>query len=92
MAGLSAAEKAGRLSPELQSLLDARKVDVDVQAALFDAGIEDLSLLSAVAISRDELKAFARAHLSLDPGARADDMVKFATVLLFFSFSLAVSI
>ena len=82
MAGLSEAEKAGLLAPELQSLLDARKVDVSVQAALYDAKIEDLSLLSAVAISRDELKVFARAHLGVDPAARPEDMVKFATLFL----------
>lgn len=82
MAALSAAEKAAKLSPELQSLLDSRKVDVGVQAALHDAGVDDLGLLSAVAISRDELKTFARAHLGLDPAARAEDMVKFATIYL----------
>ena len=89
MAALSSAQKAALLAPELQSLLDARKVDVDVQGALHDAGIEDLSLLSAIAVSRDELKTFARAHLGLDPAARADDMVKFAT--LFLSWQSAAS-
>lgn len=82
MAGLTPAEKAGSLAPELQSLLDARKVEVSVQAALYDAHIEDLSLLSAVAISRDELKVFARAHLGLGPASRPEDMVKFATLFL----------
>lgn len=82
MAGLSPAEKAGNLSPELQSLLDSRRVDVGLQAALYDAGILDMNLLSAVAVSRDELKAFAAAHLALDPSVRPGDMVKFATVFL----------
>ena len=82
MAGLSAAEKASRLNPELQSLLDSRRVDVAVQASLFDAGIADLSLLSAIAVTREELKTFAGAHLGLDPGARPDDMVRFATLFL----------
>ncbi len=82
MAGLSEAEKIALLEPELQSLLDARKVGASVQAALHDAGVDGLNMLAAIATSRDELKAFARDSLAIDGSTRAEDVVRFATSFL----------
>ena len=82
MAGLSEAEKIALLEPELQSLLDARKVGASVQAALHDAGVDGLNMLAAIATSRDELKAFARDSLAIDGSTRAEDVVRFATLFL----------
>ena len=83
MAGaLSQAEKIGKLNPELQSLLDARRVDPAIQAALFDAGVDTMGMLAAIAISRAELQTFAKDVLGVDPSAVAGDMVRFATVFL----------
>lgn len=56
MAALTQEEKIAKLEPELQSLLDARKVEVAAQALLFDSGVDSLGMLAAIAISRDELK------------------------------------
>ena len=82
MAGLTEREKIALLEPELQSLLDARKVSSPVQAALHDAGVDGLNMLAAIATTRDELKAFAKDSLGIDGGARADDVVRFATLFL----------
>lgn len=80
--GLSQAEKIGKLNPELQSLLDARRVDPAIQAALFDAGVDTMGMLAAIAISRAELQTFAKDVLGVDPSAGAGDMVRFATFFL----------
>ena len=45
---LSEEEKIARLNPELQSLLDSRKVEKPVQAALSDAGVDSLGMLAAI--------------------------------------------
>ncbi len=83
MAGaLSQAEKIGKLNPELQSLLDARRVDPAIQAALFDAGVDTLGMLAAVAVSRAELQTFSKDVLAVDPSVVAGDMVRFATLFL----------
>ena len=83
MAGpLSEAEKIGKLNPELQSLLDARRVAPAIQAGLFDAGVDNLGMLAAIAISRTELQTFAKDVLAVDPATNAADMVKFATLFL----------
>ena len=82
MAALTDEEKVARLNPELQSLLDARKVDVAVQAGLFDVGVDSLGMLSAIAVTRAELEEFAKNSLGIDGVARPGDVVKFATVYL----------
>eukprot|EP00434_Breviolum_minutum_P020185 symbB.v1.2.017800.t1/scaffold1394.1/size200789/23 len=76
------AEKIGKLNPELQSLLDARRVDPAIQAALYDAGVDTMGMLAAIAISRAELQTFAKDVLGVDPSAVPGDMVRFATVFL----------
>ena len=75
-------EKIALLEPELQSLLDARKGGPDVQALLHDAGVDSQSMLAAIAITRDELKNFAKDSLNLDAGVRPGDVVKFASLFL----------
>ncbi len=75
-------EKIALLEPELQSLLDARKVEPDVQALLHDAGVDSQSMLAAIAITRDELKNFAKDSLNLDASVRPGDVVKFASFFL----------
>ena len=89
MAGLTRDEKIALLEPELQSLLDSRRVDSDIQAKLQDiqaklqeSGVDSLSMLAAIAISRDELRIFAKDSLSVDGATRAEDVVKFATLFL----------
>ena len=49
---------------------------------LHDAGVDGLNMLAAIATTREELKAFARDSLTIDGGARAEDVVKFATLFL----------
>ena len=63
MAGLSQEEKIASLQPDFQGLLDARGVDAVMQAALFDAGIPSIAMLSAVATDRDALLEVARAEV-----------------------------
>ena len=82
MAGLTRDEKIALLEPELQSLLDSRRVDSDIQAKLQESGVDSLSMLAAIAISRDELRIFAKDSLSVDGATRAEDVVKFATLFL----------
>lgn len=53
MAGLTSAEKIAGLNPDFQGLLDARGVDSDMQASLFDAGVHSIAMLSAIAVDRD---------------------------------------
>lgn len=79
---LSEEEKIARLNPELQSLLDSRKVEKPVQAALSDAGVDSLGMLSAIAVTRAELMEFAKNSLALDGSVRPGDVVKFATLYL----------
>ncbi|CAK9048563.1 Signal peptide peptidase-like 2B (SPP-like 2B) (SPPL2b) [Durusdinium trenchii] len=82
MAGLSQEEKIASLQPDFQGLLDARGVDAVMQAALFDAGIPSIAMLSAVATDRDALLEVARAELGIDIGARPRDAIKFAALYL----------
>ena len=79
---LSEEEKIARLNPELQSLLDARKVDKPIQATLSDVGVDSLGMLSAIATTRAELLDFAKNSLGVDGAARPPDVVKFATLYL----------
>ena len=82
MAALSRDEKIALLEPELQGLLDARKVSPEAQAALYDAGVNSQGMLAAIAVTRDELKGFAKDTLGIDGSARAEDVVKFASLYL----------
>ena len=82
MAALSRDEKIALLEPELQGLLDARKVSPEAQAALYEAGVNSQGMLAAIAVTRDELKGFAKDTLGIDGSARAEDVVKFASLYL----------
>ena len=82
MAGLTESEKIARLEPELQSLLDSRKIEGAVQASMYDAGVDGMGMLAAIAISRDELRNFAKDTLNIDGTARPEDVVKFAALYL----------
>ena len=82
MAGLSQEEKIASLQPDFQGLLDARGVDATMQAALFDAGVPSIAMLSAVATDRDSLLEVARSELGVDIGARPRDAIKFAALYL----------
>ena len=82
MAGLSQDEKIAKLQPELQSLLDSRKVEPAIQASLYDSGVDSMGMLAAISISREELKNFAKDSLGVDTTARPEDVVKFATLFL----------
>lgn len=82
MAVLTQEEKIAKLEPELQSLLDSRKVDVAVQALMYDSGVDGLGMLAAIAVTRDELKTFAKDSLNVDGAARPEDVVKFASLFL----------
>lgn len=52
MAGLTQEEKIAPLNPGFQGLLDARGVEAGMQAALFDAGVPSIAMLSAIATCR----------------------------------------
>ena len=86
---LTREEKIAKLEPELQSLLDARKVDVDAQARMYDSGVDGFGMLAAIAVTRDELKTFAKDSLGIDGATRPEDVVKFAS--LFLAWQSAVS-
>ena len=63
-------EKIAGLSPDFQGLLDARGVDAEMQAALFDAGVQSIAMLSAIAVDGDSLLEVAKSELALDMVAR----------------------
>ena len=71
------------LSPDLQGLLDARKVQRQVQADLAKNGVDSIAMLSAVAISREGLEKVAKDLLSIDvAGGGGDEQIKFAQLFL----------
>ena len=82
MAGLTQEEKIALLHPDLQGLLDARGVEADMQAALYEAGIPSIAMVSAIATDRDSLLEVAKAELGIDIGARPKDAIKFASLFL----------
>lgn len=55
---------------------------MDIQAKLYDLGINSLAMLSAVAVDRDSLESLAKASLGIDINLRPTDAVKFATLFL----------
>ena len=79
---LSDGEKVARLAPDLQGLLDARGVPEDLQARLYDAGVDNLPMLSAIAVDRNSLEALAKDSLGLDVTVRARDAIKLASLYL----------
>ena len=79
---LSDGEKVALLAPDLQGLLDARGVPEDLQARLYDAGVGNLPMLSAIAVDRNSLEALAKDSLGLDVTVRARDAIKLASLYL----------
>ena len=75
-------EKVALLAPDLQNLLDARSVPEDLQARLYDAGVDNLPMLSAIAVDRNSLEALAKDSLGLDVTVRARDAIKLASLYL----------
>ena len=82
MLGMSETEKIAGLAPDMQGLLDQRGVAKDLQAGLYDLGITNLAMLSAVAMDRKGLEGLAKASLGVDSETRPTDAVRFATLFL----------
>ena len=80
---ISVDEYIGMLAPDLQGLLDARKVGRQVQADLAKSGVDSIAMLSAVAVNREGLEKVAKDMLAIDVAAGGgDEQIKFAQVYL----------
>ena len=66
MAALTNEEWIAKLTPDLQGLLDSRKVAKELQAGLAKNAIDNIPMLSAVAIDRAGLTTVAKDLLGLD--------------------------
>lgn len=75
-------EWIAELAPDLQGLLDSRKVHKDVQVELAKHSIDSVSMLSAVALDRGELEKVAKDLLGVDTATGGDAVVKFAQLFL----------
>ena len=83
MAGLTVDEWIDQLAPDLQGLLDARKVGKQTQADLAKSGVDNISMLSAVAINREALEKVAKDMLGIDvAGGGGDEQIRFAQLYL----------
>lgn len=82
MAAPTVEELIAKLSPDLQGLLDSRKVHRQVQGELSKIGIDNVAMLSAVATDRDSLQALAKDSLGLDVSAGGDAVIRFAQLFL----------
>ncbi len=82
MAAPTFEELVALLSPDLQGLLDARKVPKAVQAELAKQGIDNIAMLSAVAVDRAGLQQVAKDALGVDVTAGGDEAIKFAQIYL----------
>ena len=82
MAGLTVEEYIAMMSPDLQGLLDSRKVNRNLQAELSKIGIDNVAMLSAVATDRTSLEALAKDSLALDVAAGGDAVIRFAQLYL----------
>eukprot|EP00434_Breviolum_minutum_P035272 symbB.v1.2.031217.t1/scaffold3599.1/size55909/2 len=72
-----------QLAPDLQGLLDARKVGRQTQADLAKIGVDSIAMLSAIAINREGLEKVAKDMLSIDvAGGGGDEQIKFAQLYL----------
>ena len=75
-------ELIANLSPDLQGLLDSRKVGRQLQGELSRIGVDNVAMLSAVATDRDSLQALAKDSLGLDVAAGGDAVIRFAQLYL----------
>lgn len=82
MAGKTDEEWIADLAPDLQGLLDSRRVPKVVQAGLGKNSIDSVAMLSAVATDRGELEKIAKDLLGVDVAAGADQVVIFAQLFL----------
>ena len=82
MAAPTVEELVAQLSPDLQGLLDARKVPRAVQAELARQGIDSIAMLSAVAVDRAGLQQVAKDVLGVDASGGGDEAIKFAQIYL----------
>ena len=72
-----------KLAPDLQGLLDARKVGKQTQADLAKSGVDSIAMLSAVAVNREGLEKVAKDMLGIDvAGGGGDEQIKFAQLYL----------
>ena len=82
MAAPTVDELVAQLSPDLQGLLDARRVPKAVQAELARQGIDNIAMLSAVAVDRAGLQQVAKDVLGVDAAGGGDEAIKFAQIYL----------
>ena len=82
MAALTPEEWIALMSPDLQGLLDARKVPKAVQAELSRNGVDNVPMLSAIAVDRAGLQQIAKDLLGVDASAGGDETIKFAQLFL----------
>lgn len=82
MAALTNEEWIAKLTPDLQGLLDSRKVAKELQAGLAKNAIDSIPMLSAVAIDRAGLTVVAKDLLGLDVAAGGDEIIRFAQLYL----------
>ena len=79
---LTSEEWIAKLSPDLQGLLDSRRVAKELQAALARNAIDSIPMLSAIAIDRAGLATVAKDLLGLDVSLGGDETIKFAQLFL----------
>ena len=82
MAAPTVEEYIARLSPDLQGLLEARRIPRQTQADLSRHGIDNVPMLSAIAINRDGLQIVAKDLLGIDVDAGGDQTIRFAQLFL----------
>lgn len=82
MAALTNEEWIAKLTPDLQGLLDSRKVAKELQAGLAKNAIDSIPMLSAVAIDRAGLMVVAKDLLGLDVASGGDEIIRFAQLYL----------
>ena len=82
MAAPTVEEYIARLSPDLQGLLEARRIPRQTQADLSRQGIDNVPMLSAIAINRDGLQIVAKDLLGIDVDAGGDQTIRFAQLFL----------
>ena len=79
---LTTEEWISKLAPDLQGLLDSRKVAKEVQASLAKNSIDSIPMLSAVAIDREGLAGVAKDLLGVDVSLGGDETIRFAQLFL----------
>ena len=73
-------ELISKLDPDFVGLLDVKEVEKILKAKLALLGIKTISRFSAVADTRETMREFTQASLSLDPARVPEDIVKVAAM------------